>query len=93
MSSEKPDEPDCADVLAEVYLYLDGELTDDDRWRIRTHLDECGPCLRRYGLEQEVKMLVARCCSDPAPEGLRDRVLFRLCQVRVEIGQVEYRAD
>lgn len=93
MSCGNPHETDCSEVLAEVYLYLDGELTDDERSHIRTHLDECGPCLRMYGLEQEVKVLVARCCADRAPEGLRDRVLLRLCQVRVEIGQVEYRAE
>ena len=36
---------------------------------IRHHLDECAPCLREYGIEQEVKALVARCCgNETAPE-------------------------
>lgn len=93
MSCGNPHDMDCGIVLAEVYLYLDGEMGDDELFQIRSHLEECGPCLRRFGIEQEVKALVARCCSDPAPEGLRDRVLIRLCQVQVEIGQVEYRID
>ena len=41
-----------------------------------------------------MKVLVARCCgSDPAPIDLRDRVLVRIKQVRLEIEQVEFRAE
>jgi hypothetical protein len=41
-----------------------------------------------------VKALVARCCgSDPAPIDLRERVLVRIQQVRLEIDHVEYRAE
>ncbi len=93
MSCGQPHHTPCREVLAEVYLYLDGEMTDDRRTHVRDHLDECGPCLRQYGLEQAVKSLVARCCCDRAPYGLRDRVLRRLCEVRVEIDHIEYRAD
>ena len=61
---------------------------------IREHLDECAPCLREFGLDQEVKALVARSCGcDVVPEGLRDRVLLRLQTVRVEIDHIEFRAD
>jgi mycothiol system anti-sigma-R factor len=62
-------------VLAEVYLYLDLECADERRDRIRRHLDECSPCLREYGIEREVKLLVGRCCgAETAPEGLRERL-------------------
>ena len=95
MSCGQPHETDCRDVIERVYLYLDcEELDDEGRGKIRIHLDECAPCLRQYGLEQEVKALVARCCGgEQAPEGLRLRVLTRLQQVRVEFGSVEFRAD
>ena len=63
MSCGEPHKTDCRDVLAEVYLYLDLECDDDRRELIREHLDECSPCLREYGIEQEVKILVARCCG------------------------------
>ena len=44
------------------------------RQRIRAHLDDCAPCLRRFGLEQDVKSLVARSCGgDVAPAALQDR--------------------
>ena len=94
MSCGSPHETDCHDVLNEVYLYLDGEVDTDRRRLIREHLDECSPCLRQFGIEQEVKLLVARCCgSDRAPESLRLRIVTRLQEVQVELGHVEYRPE
>ncbi|MGI5214590.1 mycothiol system anti-sigma-R factor [Plantactinospora sp. CA-290183] len=79
MSCGEPHETDCREVLAEVYLYLDLECADDRRNLIRHHLDECSPCLREYGIEQEVKALVARCCgNETAPMELRERLRTRL---------------
>ena len=94
MSCGTPHDTDCAEVIEKVYFYLDGEIDDDTRQKLREHLDECAPCLRKYGVEQDVKALVARCCgSDVAPEGLRERLTIRLQQVRVELGTIEYRAE
>jgi mycothiol system anti-sigma-R factor len=85
---------DCDDVLAEVYLYLDDETDPAVRARIRSHLDECGPCLRQFGIEQDVKSLIARCCGgDLAPPSLKDTVRMRLRQVVIETSHLEYRAD
>ena len=95
MSCGNPHAVDCRKVLEKVYYYLDGELPDDhEKAEIREHLDECAPCLRAYGVEQEVKALVARSCGrDHAPDGLRERLLLKLREVRVEITHVEYRAE
>lgn len=85
---------DCDEVLADVYLYLDDESDPEVRQRIRTHLEECGPCLRHFGLEQDVKSLVARCCGgDVAPESLRSSIRLRLTEAVIETAHVEYRAD
>ncbi|MDQ2837556.1 MAG: mycothiol system anti-sigma-R factor [Actinomycetota bacterium] len=85
---------DCDEVLADVYLYLDDESDLDVRQRIRTHLDDCAPCLRRFGLEQDVKSLVARSCGgDRAPSNLKDRIRGRLTQVVIETTHLEYRAE
>jgi len=68
-------EIDCGEILNEVYLFLDLECSDDRSDAIREHLDSCSHCLQEYGIEQEVKALVARCCgADRAPEELRDRL-------------------
>ncbi len=93
MSCGDPHETPCSEVLEQVYLYLDGECVEHDREHVRIHLDECAPCLRKYGLEQAVKALVARSCAERAPLDLRDRVLLRIQQVRIEIDHVEFRAE
>jgi len=31
--------------------------------QVRVHLDECGPCLREFGLEEAVKRLVHKHCG------------------------------
>jgi mycothiol system anti-sigma-R factor len=79
VSCGDPHDIDCRQILTEVYLYLDYECSDERRTSIRGHLDECNPCLREYGIEQEVKALVARCCgTDKAPVELRDRLRLKL---------------
>ena len=73
---------ECKDVLDEVYLYLDLECSDDRRQLIKQHLDECSPCLREYGIEQEVKALVARCCgAENAPDELKARLRAKLAEL------------
>ena len=93
MSCGNPHEVPCSEVLDRVYWYLDGELSDADCESIRQHLDECGPCLREYGLEEVVKQLVHRCCKDPAPPELRTKVMARIQEIRIELEVTEVRAE
>ena len=94
MSCGQPHATPCSEVLEKVYLYLDDEADSHDREHLREHLDECAPCLRKYGLEQAVKALVARCCGgDAPPADLRERVMVRIQEVRLEIEHVEFRAE
>jgi len=86
MSCGKPHETPCTVVLAELYSYLDQELDPPGRAKIAQHLDECGPCLREYGLEEVVKQLVYRCCrDDKAPTGLRVKVMVRIQEIRRDL--------
>jgi mycothiol system anti-sigma-R factor len=90
MSCGNPHETPCNEVLDRVYWYLDGEVSEEDCDHIRQHLDECGPCLREYGLEEAVKRVVAKHCGcDPAPSELRDKILVRIRQVQAEIEVFE----
>ncbi|HZN75308.1 MAG TPA: mycothiol system anti-sigma-R factor [Micromonosporaceae bacterium] len=94
MSCGDPHETDCREVLAEVYLYLDLECTETRRQIIRQHLDECSPCLREFGIEQEVKLLVARCCgAETAPMELRERLRIKLAELVFEADTREYLPD
>ncbi|HEY9379520.1 MAG TPA: mycothiol system anti-sigma-R factor [Jiangellaceae bacterium] len=88
MSCGHPHDTDCAEVLDRVYLFLDREMDEGQvsYADVEQHLDECGPCLSKYDLERVVKVLVARSCGcDRAPAELRQRVLTRIREIRVEI--------
>jgi mycothiol system anti-sigma-R factor len=86
VGSENSHQSDCGEVLDEVYLYLDLECDEQRRDLIRTHLDECSPCLREFGIEQEVKQLVSRCCGgEKAPEALRERLRAKLTELTVTV--------
>jgi mycothiol system anti-sigma-R factor len=90
VSQSEPHEIDCGEILNEVYLFLDLECSDGRRVAIKEHLDECSPCLGEYGIEQEVKALVARCCgSERAPDELRDRLRAKIGALVVETGSRE----
>ncbi|MCW2889016.1 MAG: hypothetical protein QOE54_4470 [Streptosporangiaceae bacterium] len=80
----------CVEVLDRIYTYLDGELDQGACAEVRQHLDECGPCLREYGLEEVVKKLVGKSCGcDPVPGDLRSKVLGRIQALRAEIVETE----
>jgi mycothiol system anti-sigma-R factor len=88
------DRAECREVLDEVYLYLDLECDPHRRDTIRTHLDECNPCLREYGIEQEVKVLVSRCCGgEKAPEALRVRLRAKITELVYESERRELQPD
>jgi mycothiol system anti-sigma-R factor len=85
VSCGKPHETDCSRVLAEVWLLLDGECSQDEKHKLEQHLDECGPCLEQYGLEEHLKELLARKCGgEHAPDTLKAKLRASLRQVVVE---------
>ena len=86
MSCGNPHETPCAEVLDRVYEFIDGELTDvEKKHKIKEHLDECAPCLKEFGLEEQVKAIVKRSCADPAPPELRAKVLRHIAAAREEL--------
>jgi mycothiol system anti-sigma-R factor len=75
MSCGNHHDTDCAEVLAQVWLFLDHECDQTRRAVLAQHLDECGPCLAEYGLEEKLKKLLAtKCGGDKAPERLREQI-------------------
>ena len=90
MSCGKHHETDCSEVLERMYSFIDSELENADCNKIQQHLDECGPCLNEFDLERTVKALVARSCSEAAPEGLREKVLLRIRTVQVEVTETRF---
>ncbi len=94
MSCGKPHEIPCSEVLEDVYIYLDQECDGASTAKIQQHLDECSPCLREFGIEQEVKALVARCCgAEKAPAELRDRLRLKLNDLVIDVETREFLPD
>jgi mycothiol system anti-sigma-R factor len=90
MSCGEHHDVDCSEVLQRVYVFIDNELEDASSEEIRHHLDECAPCLNQFDLERCVKKLVHRSCGDEhAPEALRQKILARITEVRLEISTQE----
>ncbi len=78
---------ECARALERMFFFLDHELAEADSSDIQRHLEECAPCLHKYDLERTVKSLVARSCSEHAPDTLRQRVLVQIHQVHFRISE------
>jgi mycothiol system anti-sigma-R factor len=76
---------DCRDILRRTCEFIDNELADADYQEIRAHLDECAPCLQFVEVERLVKSLVARSCTETAPLELRQRVVFEIRQVELNV--------
>jgi anti-sigma factor (TIGR02949 family) len=75
---------DCDDALHELYGFIDGELTDDVRTQILSHLEACPPCFERYDFEAELKIVISKKCQERVPDGLKDRILDALRSERAE---------
>jgi mycothiol system anti-sigma-R factor len=78
---------DCSEILDRMIFFIDNEMEQADCAQIQKHLDECAPCLDQFDVERRVKEIVARSCSEHAPESLRDKVLFHLREVQVTYTQ------
>lgn len=86
MSDVSKHEPDCSQVIHQIFTFIDNEMDQADCAVIQKHLDDCGPCLAKYDLERTVKSLVQRSCSEQAPNDLREKVLIRIREVQVTLA-------
>lgn len=77
---------ECADYLEQIVYFIDNELDAADCTAVRAHIDTCNPCLEKYDLQRTVKSVVARSCTESAPLELRQRVLFQLREVQIQIA-------
>jgi mycothiol system anti-sigma-R factor len=69
---------DCTEAVRELYVYLDGELTEVRREEIRVHLDGCGPCGGAAEFEAELRRVIANRCKDRVPQSLIERVAMTI---------------
>ena len=89
MSCGKPHETDCSSMLAEVWLLLDDECTPERKQKLRQHLDECGPCLEQFGIEEHLKELLARKCGgEHAPNSFKEKLRSEIRRAVLEQAEV-----
>ena len=75
---------DFAVVMAEVWMLLDVECTEDETDRLRRHLEHCPACLRHYGVEERIKKMIAtKCSGEKAPETLVQRVRLEISRTTI----------
>lgn len=74
----------CDEYLAQLYSYLDGELSDEQALALQAHLEDCPPCLDEFHRDQLLKALVRRSCAcEPAPQALRAQIMTTITTVEV----------
>ena len=68
-------ERSCKETLLELETFLDGELSDQAQYAIRSHLGGCVDCLQTFDFHAELKIVIAeKCRNDEMPPGLLARI-------------------
>ncbi len=84
MSCGNPHATACAEVLALVYVYIDGEIDEAHRVEVWTHLQECSPCSSEYEAETRMKARVSASCGcEEPPAALRMRIMTEIQRISV----------
>ena len=65
----------CDDVLNELYRFLDGEISSNEKAGIEAHLRDCAPCLEAFDFEAELRRVIASRCAEQMPDDLKRRIL------------------
>jgi len=77
------DERGCGEVYEHLLAYLDSEMTEADAVRMRAHLETCDPCLAELSLEEIIRRVVRRSCTERAPERLRLQIVAQVRSRRI----------
>jgi mycothiol system anti-sigma-R factor len=79
----------CEEALSEIFLLLDKECSPSRDAELRRHIDDCPPCLAEYGIDEQLKHLLARKCGgDHAPDDLKSRLRASIRQTVATRGGV-----
>ena len=70
-------------------MFLDHECDKGRRELLEHHLDECSPCLEQFGIDEHLKVLLARKCGgEHAPEALKQRLRDKIRKTVADQGGV-----
>jgi mycothiol system anti-sigma-R factor len=71
---------DCSAMVARLYNFLDGELTEQRRAKIQNHLEACPSCFSAFDFEAELRIVIATRCVSRVPDSLAERIRNAICQ-------------
>ena len=82
---KEQDQLTCKETLRRLDDYLDRELDPQQMAMVRAHLKECDVCGPESAFEESVFTCIKEKLQDlPLPDGLKDRVLGRIDELRRE---------
>jgi anti-sigma factor (TIGR02949 family) len=64
----------CEKCEERLQPFLDRELTDEERIEAEAHLAACEHCARRYRFEESLRRYVRKCCDEPMPVELKEKL-------------------
>jgi anti-sigma factor (TIGR02949 family) len=70
----------CDHVIAELWEYIDGELSEDNAARIEAHLDIYGRCFPEYDFRRAYRTFARRVGPRPMPSAAKRRVFDAILQ-------------
>jgi len=66
---------DCNETLRELETFLDGEIGEETRASIMSHLSGCMDCLQAFDFHAELRTVIsAKCHSDEMPPDLLAKI-------------------
>ncbi len=77
----------CDRVIARLWEYVDGELTDAGAEEVRAHLEACARCFPQYDFQRAWLAFLRACAEQPVPPGLRQRVFQALLEESAREGE------
>lgn len=75
----------CPDAIEAIDAWIDGELTPSQAEILCRHLDICPPCKSHSEIEALVKDKIAQCCTVQTPPAVRERIIFSMTSISIEI--------
>lgn len=64
----------CDQVIAQLWEYIDGEISEERARLIRAHLDACGHCFPQHDYQRAFLGFLRLHSNSPVPPSLRRRV-------------------
>lgn len=69
---------DCAELLAQLFEFIDSEISEETCQRFRNHIMECDSCRDAVAAENRLREVLRRSCLEVAPNQLRLRVVTQI---------------